>query len=114
MKIIGVTISGAARFTNVFSRLNSKVLLIEEAAEVLDSHLTCILTKNIQHLILIGDHQQLKPKLKCYALERELHANQSLFERLIHQKIEYVTLSKQRRMKPAFADFIRLVYGNQY
>jgi hypothetical protein len=31
-------------------------MIIEEAAEVLESHTVAILTSTIQHLILIGDH----------------------------------------------------------
>lgn len=31
-------------------------MVIEEAAEVLESHVASVLTSNLQHLILIGDH----------------------------------------------------------
>ena len=39
-------------------------MIIEEAAEVLESHTIAILSKNDEHLILISDHQQLRPKLE--------------------------------------------------
>ncbi|CAD8066812.1 unnamed protein product [Paramecium sonneborni] len=113
-KIIGATVNGAAKHINKLKKLNSKVLVIEEAAEVLESHIVAILTKNIQHLILIGDHLQLRPQLKCYELEQTYEANISLFERLYKNNIPSVTLSSQRRMKTKFADFIRIIYGNQY
>lgn len=31
-------------------------MIIEEAAEVLESHTAAILNKKLEHLILIGDH----------------------------------------------------------
>ena len=31
-------------------------MVIEEAAEVLESHTVAILKKSVEHLILIGDH----------------------------------------------------------
>ena len=34
-----------------------------------------------------------------------------MFERLINNNIPYVSLKYQRRMKPLFADFVRLIYG---
>ncbi|CAD8149388.1 unnamed protein product [Paramecium pentaurelia] len=113
-KIIGVTVSSAARHLSKLQQLNSKVLVIEEAAEVLESHIACILMKNLQHLILIGDHNQLGPQLKCYDLKIKYKGNISLFERFYKNKIPYVELTFQRRMKTKFADFIRLNYGKQY
>ena len=38
-----------------------------------------------------------------------------MFERLINNNIPYVSLKYQRRMKPIFADFVRIIYGeDQY
>ena len=34
----------------------------------------------------------------------------SMFERLINNDIEKVTLEYQRRMRPEFSEFIRLIY----
>jgi superfamily I DNA and/or RNA helicase len=36
-----------------------------------------------------------------------------MFERLINNNIPYATLKYQRRMKPKFADFVRIIYGNE-
>ncbi|CAD8155116.1 unnamed protein product [Paramecium octaurelia] len=114
MKIVGATVTGVAKQTNKLQRLNSKIMVIEEAAEVLESHVASILTSNLQHLILIGDHQQLKPSIKNYFLQEKLKANVSLFERLFLNQIPSVTLTSQRRMKTKFADFIRIIYGDLY
>ncbi len=59
-------------------------MIIEEAAEVLESHTVAILKKSVEHLILIGDHLQLKPKLQSYYLEIKYQPNISLFERLVN------------------------------
>ncbi|CAD8059690.1 unnamed protein product [Paramecium primaurelia] len=115
MKIVGVTVTGVAKQAKKLEKLNTKIMIIEEAAEVLESHVASILTKNLQHLILIGDHQQLKPKLKNYSLQMKLkNADVSLFERLFFNDIPSAILTSQRRMKSKFADFIRLIYSNSY
>ncbi|CAK75643.1 unnamed protein product (macronuclear) [Paramecium tetraurelia] len=113
-KIIGVTVASAARHIQKLQELNIKVLVMEEAAEVLESHTACILMKNLQHLILIGDHLQLSPLLKCYDLKKKQNISVSLFERFYNNQIPTVKLTTQRRMKTKFADFIRLIYGEQY
>ncbi len=65
------------------------VLIVEEAGEILESHVLTSLSANVKHVILIGDHKQLRPKVECYDLQVEsgqmLDLNMSLFERLILQ-----------------------------
>lgn len=116
--VIGVTTSGLARNLGLLRRLNSKVLLVEEAGEVLEAHLLTAMLPSIEHAILIGDHQQLRPKAQNYELSCEHPASQikldiSLFERLVHPHenqspaIPYVTLEVQRRMHPSISTLIR-------
>lgn len=47
---------------------------------------------SMKHLILIGDHYQLKPKIKSFDLEKLYNANLSMFERLIDNDVPYVRL----------------------
>jgi AAA domain len=42
--------------------------ICEEAGEVFESHLLISLTEQTEHLIMIGDHQQLRPKVEEYKL----------------------------------------------
>jgi hypothetical protein len=116
--VIGVTTSGLARNLGLLRRLNSKVLLVEEAGEVLEAHLLTAMLPSIEHAILIGDHQQLRPKAQNYELSCEHPASQikldiSLFERLVHPQnnqspaVPYVTLEVQRRMHPSISNLIR-------
>jgi len=92
-KIVGVTVSGCARFAHYLEKLQAPITIIEEAAEVLETHTISVLTKHTQHLIMIGDHQQLKPQVECYELEKKFNFNISMFERLINNGINYVTLT---------------------
>ena len=40
--------------------MEPRIVIVEEAAEVLEAHTLATLSKACQHLILIGDHQQVK------------------------------------------------------
>ena len=62
-KIVGMTTSGAAINQQLLNELQASVVFVEEAAEVLESNLLASLTPSVKHLILIGDHMQLKPKV---------------------------------------------------
>ena len=110
-KIVGVTVSGCAKYAHYLEKLEAPITIIEEAAEVLETHTISVLTKHTQHLIMIGDHQQLKPHIESYELEKKFNFNISLFERMINNGVNYVTLTNQRRMRPEFADFIRIIYA---
>ena len=60
-RIVGMTTTGAAINQQLLNLLKAPVVFIEEAAEVLESNLLATLTPHVKHLILIGDHVQLKP-----------------------------------------------------
>ena len=52
-----MTTTGAAKFKDKLKDLGSKVMIVEEAAEILESHVIAALIPNLEHLILIGDHK---------------------------------------------------------
>ncbi|KYR00595.1 NF-X1-type zinc finger-containing protein [Tieghemostelium lacteum] len=110
INIVAATITGASRIKRVFDNINSKVLIIEEAAEVLESQIVAVLPKTIQHLIMIGDHEQLKPSCAVYQLAQKYNLSVSLFERIIKTSIKHVTLSTQRRMVPNISQFVKPIY----
>ena len=112
-KIVAMTTTGAAKYSTILEQNNFETIIIEEAAEVLESHILSLLTKNTRQLILIGDHKQLKPKPYNFELEKKYNFNVSMFERLINNEIPYASLKYQRRMKPIFADFVRIIYGEE-
>ena len=111
-QIVGMTTTGCAKFSKILEKSNFETIIVEEAAEVLESRIVSLLTKNTKRLVLIGDHKQLKPKPYNYELETKYNFNISMFERLINNNIQYAPLIYQRRMKSKFADFVRIIYGD--
>ena len=120
--VIGVTTTGLARSLKHLRKLPSKVLVVEEAGEVLEAHLLTAMLPSLEHAILIGDHQQLRPKVQNYELSVDNPASQialdvSLFERLVQPRVagskglDFVTLETQRRMHPSIS---RLIRGTLY
>ena len=83
-----------------------KVVIIEEAAEVLESHIVAALSAGTQHLILIGDHKQLRPKPNEYELVRKFNLDISLFERLVRRRLPHAMLNIQHRMRPEIAQLV--------
>jgi FMN phosphatase YigB (HAD superfamily) len=66
--VIGLTTTCAARYQSVLQEIGPRVIVVEEAAEVLEAHIVTTLSRRCEHLILIGDHQQLKPNPTVYKL----------------------------------------------
>lgn len=87
--IIGVTTSGLARNLDLLQRVGAKVMLCEEAGEVLEAHTLTALLLGLEHAVLIGDHEQLRPQANNHELKHESTQGQkysldlSLFERLV-------------------------------
>lgn len=116
--IVGMTTTGLAKNHDLLKHINSKVLLCEEAGEVLEAHMLTSLLPSMEHVILIGDHQQLRPQVQNYDFSIESrHGAQfafdtSLFERLVspragEAKMPFSRLSTQRRMHPSISALIR-------
>ena len=112
-RVIGCTTNAAAKHRDLLAAANAKVLIVEEAGEVLENHVLASLPSEAEHLIMIGDHMQLRPKienndLSCENPRAEHRLNTSLFERLIKRGLPYGKLLTQHRMHPEIA---RLVHG---
>ncbi|XP_072949114.1 uncharacterized protein [Epargyreus clarus] len=106
VKVVGMTTTGAARLRKVLQALAPPIVIVEEAAEVLEQHIVTSLTKDCQHLILIGDHQQLRPSASHMRMARDFNLDVSLFERMIKNNIHSRRLSVQHRMRPEIAALI--------
>ena len=52
--MIGMTTTGAARLQTVLQEVGPEIVIVEEAAEVLEAHIITALSKHCKHLILIG------------------------------------------------------------
>ncbi|PKC62918.1 P-loop containing nucleoside triphosphate hydrolase protein, partial [Rhizophagus irregularis] len=116
--VIGVTTNGAAKYQDLIRSIDPKIIICEEAGEVLEAHILSALTPSTQHLILIGDHNQLRPHISTFSLGmdsktgRNYQLDKSLFERLVNgdraSKVEKSQLLTQRRMrKGEISDLIR-------
>lgn len=117
--IIGVTTSGLARNIELLQRVRAKVMLCEEAGEVLEAHTLSAFLPGVEHAILIGDHQQLRPQINNYDLQhdnprgKKYSLDISLFERLVKPhagspQVPLSTLKTQRRMHPSISELVRL------
>ena len=109
--VIGCTTVAAAKFQGM---INPNVIIVEEAGEILESHVLANLGKSCEQLIMIGDHKQLRPKIDNYKLQKEsgngYDLNISLFERLVvesQSNIPVIPLIVQHRMRPAISNLIR-------
>lgn len=60
-----MTTTGAAKYRSVLQDVKPPVVIVEEAAEVLEAHTITTLTSACKHLILIGDHQQVRSGTNC-------------------------------------------------
>ncbi|KAI9804272.1 MAG: hypothetical protein M1833_007079 [Piccolia ochrophora] len=118
-EVIGITTTGLAKKIETLRHVKAKVVICEEAGEVLESHLLSALLPSVEHLIQIGDHQQLRPQINNFSelsLESRLgglyRLDESLFERLCNAKdgdpqLPIAQLNVQRRMRPPISSLIR-------
>ncbi|KAI9460073.1 hypothetical protein HD554DRAFT_1598622 [Boletus coccyginus] len=114
VKIIGCTTTGAAKLGTLLKSLSPKVLMVEEAGQVLEAHVLGSLVPSIEHLILIGDPLQLRPTLNNFALSmdhsrgsRLYRFDMSLMERLSTSGLPMSRIDVQRRMRPTISSLIR-------
>lgn len=82
-------------------------MIVEEAAEILEGQLVAVIPSSVQHLIMIGDHKQLKPVVYFQRLKKRHHLDLSMFERLVNCNLPYIQLGYQSRMRDEFVDLIR-------
>ncbi|KAF9992857.1 hypothetical protein BGZ79_002558, partial [Entomortierella chlamydospora] len=110
-RIIGMTTTAASKYHDLLCRLKPKIMICEEASETMEAHLMCALTPTIQHLILIGDHEQLRPNMSVDELKHK-NIDVSMFERLVKNQFPFSVLDCQRRMRPEIRSLIKPIYRN--
>ncbi|TFY82035.1 hypothetical protein EWM64_g1975 [Hericium alpestre] len=120
--LIGCTTTGAAKLVSLLTEnvtgqnIGPKVLMVEEAGQVLEAHILSSLVPSVEHLICIGDPQQLRPTLATFALSmdsesgRQLYKfDRSLMERLADNGMPMSQIDVQRRMRPTISHFPRTI-----
>lgn len=117
-EVIGVTTTGLARRIDTLKHVRSKVVICEEAGEVMEPHILSALLPSVEHFIQIGDHQQLRPQINNFDLSLEsqqgalYQLDRSQFERLSlgergRSPFPVAQLNVQRRMRPEISTLIR-------
>ena len=119
--VIGITTTGLARDIGMLGNLRSKVVICEEAGEVLEAHVISAMMPGVEHFIQIGDHQQLRPQINNFSLSLEskqgipYQLDRSQFERLAVgqpglSRLQVAQLNNQRRMRPEVSKLIHSIY----
>ena len=119
--VIGVTTSGLANRISVLRHVKSKIVICEEAGEVMEPHILSALLPSVEHFIQIGDHQQLRPQINNFNLSLEsqqglpYQLDRSQFERLSigergRPAFPVAQLNVQRRMRPQISILISSLY----
>eukprot|EP00439_Symbiodinium_sp_Y106_P028885 s5074_g3.t1 len=109
-RVIGMTVVGASIHFSLLAQLKPEVVLVEEAAEVLEPQILAVLGPWVKQLIMIGDTNQLPPQIETFKLKREHHFDVSMMERLILNRLESVQLCKQSRMLPDLRSLLEPIY----
>lgn len=117
--VIGITTTGLAKRIATLQRVRCKVVICEEAGEVMEPHMISALLPAAEHFIQIGDHEQLRPQInnfKDLSLESrkglQYQLDRSQFERLSvgepgRLRMPVAQLNVQRRMRPEISKLIR-------
>ncbi|SAM02230.1 hypothetical protein [Absidia glauca] len=111
-RVVGMTSMAASKYHDLLEEIKPTIVVVEEAAEMLESQIFTAFVPSLQHLVLIGDHQQVRPSTAVRALSEQHHLSVSLFERLVKNELPYTRLSHQRRMRPEIRTLIKPIYSN--
>lgn len=58
--IVGMTTTGAAKYNALVRKIQPKIVIVEEAAEIIEAHLLAALTPTVKQLILIGKRPRVR------------------------------------------------------
>jgi len=87
-EIIACTTTGAAKYKEIIRKAECKIIIVEEAAQISEAHIATSLNEWTQQLIMIGDHQQLRPPANLHFLTLKYNFDLSMFERLINNDFQ--------------------------
>lgn len=110
-RVVGMTTTGAVKYKKlVETKFKSNIMLVEEAAHVLEAYVVASLTEHCTQLILVGDHKQLRPMISDHDLKKDF-LDVSLMERLVQNGIaqntqNWTQLKVQHRMRAEIAQLI--------
>ncbi|KAJ5345373.1 hypothetical protein N7452_003377 [Penicillium brevicompactum] len=109
--VIGMTTTGLSKYRGSLASVKPRVILIEEAASVIEAPVAVACLPTIQQLILIGDHQQLRGNCAVNELTKwPFNLDVSMFERLVMNGMKFSRLGVQRRMIKEISRLVAPVY----
>lgn len=119
--VVGITTTTLARHIETLRRLGTKVVICEEAAEVMEAHIISALMTGAEHFIQPGDHRQLRPQIQNDSLSLESSTGRKWqLDRIQFEKRAVgepglepgpvAQLNTQRRMRPEIPKIIRRIY----
>ncbi|XP_024316714.1 uncharacterized protein LOC100831140 isoform X2 [Brachypodium distachyon] len=113
-KLIFCTASGSFDLFRLQSVLPISILVIDEAAQLKESEsLVPLLLPGIEHVLLIGDENQLSSLVKS-KIAKDVDFGRSLYERLCAMDYNKHLLEVQYRMHPCISKFPNAkFYGNR-
>jgi len=112
-ELVCCTITGASIQTELLREVGFRVVLVEEAAEIMQPQLLAALPPSVEQLVQIGDHRQLRPQLEIEELGNVNHLDVSMMERLVEAGrgfCAFTQLTRQSRMMPEFVSLIADIY----
>eukprot|EP00057_Strongylocentrotus_purpuratus_P023775 XP_011678249.1 PREDICTED: NFX1-type zinc finger-containing protein 1 isoform X2 [Strongylocentrotus purpuratus] len=113
--VIGMTASSAAKNRRVLQRINPRVIIIEEGADVLQSITSGIIPSACQQLIIIGDNVPKEDQFQAVrkiADMQGIHA--TLMQQLVDNNYSVYELKMQHRMSPASSKLSRQLFSYEY
>ncbi|XP_013134088.1 PREDICTED: NFX1-type zinc finger-containing protein 1-like [Papilio polytes] len=106
-RVLALTTAAAAARRALLQRLRCHIVLVEEAAEVLETHIVAALTRHCQHLILIGSFIfYILSTAAHYRLAKYYNLEVSLFERMVRNCQHARVLRTQRRARAHVAQLL--------
>ena len=109
-RVVGMTASALAKHAALVAALAVEVLVVVEAAELLEAPTLVAFTPAIRQVLLFGDRQQIRPHTAVKRLAQQFRMAVTLFERLLQARIEHAHMPVQHRMAPALSPLLSHFY----
>lgn len=112
IQVVGCTTTGLGKYRGLIAALKPRTMIVEEAAQSREAQVASALYGSLQQLVLVGDHQQMRPHCDTPGLGAwPYHLDVSMFERLVrYHRMPLTVLKKQRRMIPIIREILNPFY----
>ncbi|XP_054753251.2 NFX1-type zinc finger-containing protein 1-like [Lytechinus pictus] len=113
--IIGMTASSAAKNQRVLQRINPRIIIIEEAADVLQSVTNVVISSGCQQLVITGENVPKIDQFQGVRNMSEIHRiHSSLLQQLVDKNYSVYELKRQYRMSPTVSKLSRQLFNYKY